>query len=94
MVALRVALVICWIAAQVVGGILAVLASRDGALTSGFAVPLDFALLGGPALLGGGGLWLAARLARTSGPRAEALALVVPLAALMLATVLVLRTLG
>ena len=84
MVALRVALVIAWIVAHVVGVIVAVLVSRNAG--PALSLSADIALIGIPPLLGAGGLWLAARLARSHGSAKEAWALAVPLALLMALT--------
>lgn len=90
MVALRVALVIAWIVAQLVGAIVAVLLTRTGFSSAGMAATSWASLCGAPALLGGGGLWVAERLARKGEERAEALALGVPFVLLVLATAVVL----
>lgn len=86
MVALRVALVIAWIVAQVVGVIVAAVVTRSEGLTAGMTLPAGAALVGLPPLLGAGGLWLAARLARSHGPTAEAWALSLALGLLVAAT--------
>lgn len=86
MVALRVALVIAWIVAQVVGIIVAAVFTRGAGLTASMAVPADIALIGVPPLLGAGGLWLGARLARARGSAAEAGVLGAALGLLLAAT--------
>lgn len=89
MVALRVALVITWIVAQVIGVIVAVVVAR-GSHASGFALPADIALVGIPPLIGAGGLWLAAWLARRRGSAAEAWGLAVSLGILVALTAITL----
>ena len=86
MVALRVALVIAWIVAQVVGVIVAAVVTRGVGYPAGMALPADAALVGVPPLLGAGGLWLAARLARSRGAVAEAWVLATALVLLVAVT--------
>jgi hypothetical protein len=94
MVALRVALVIAWIVAQVVGVIVAAVVTRNGGYATGMTLPADAALVGVPPLLGAGGLWLAARLARSHGSVAEGWVLALALGLLMAATATTLEALA